>query len=89
MKNAGEIFCKQRGEVSQSLALVPEEDFNLSDICWKYSTADRKQSRRLLEYVEDNLVTELVREPARRGVPLDLLFVSQEGLVGDVMVTLR
>lgn len=68
-EKVGEIFCKQRGEVSQSLALVLVEDFNSSNICWKYSTADRKQSRRFLEYVKDNLVTELVKEPARRGVP--------------------
>jgi len=32
-------------------------DFNLLDICWKYNTAERKQSRRLLECVDDNFLT--------------------------------
>lgn len=39
--------------------------------------------------MEDNFVTELVREAARRGVPLDLLCVNREGLAGGVMVTVR
>lgn len=30
-------------------------------------------------------LTQLVREPSRRGTPLDLLFTSREGLVGDVV----
>ena len=32
---ADEIFYKQLGEVSQSLALVLVGDFNLPDVCWK------------------------------------------------------
>lgn len=63
------------------------EEFNLPDICWKYNTAERKQSRRLLECVEDdNFLTELVREPVTEGAPLDTLFVNRAGLVNDVMV---
>ncbi|KAK4829461.1 hypothetical protein QYF61_004679 [Mycteria americana] len=49
-------------------------------------TAERKQSRRFLECVEDNFLTQLVSEPTREGTLLDLLFVNREGLVGDVMV---
>ncbi|PKU28704.1 rna-directed dna polymerase from mobile element jockey-like [Limosa lapponica baueri] len=55
------------------------------DVCWKYNNVARKQSRRFLECVEDNFLTQLVREPTREGAPLDL-FVNKEGLVGDVMV---
>ncbi|GAB0203729.1 hypothetical protein GRJ2_002838500 [Grus japonensis] len=83
-EEADEIFCKQLGEVSQSLALVLMGD--LPDICWKYNIAERKQSRRFLECVEDNFLTQLVSEPTREGAPLDLLLVNREGLVGDVMV---
>ena len=36
--------------------------------------------------MEDNFLTQLVSEPTRKGVPLDLLFVNGEGLVGDMMV---
>ncbi|KAF1425232.1 hypothetical protein FQV24_0000448, partial [Spheniscus mendiculus] len=76
------IVYKQLGEVSQSLALILMGDFNLPDVCWKYSTEERKQSRRFLECVEDNFLTQLVSEPTREGAQLDLL----EGLVGDVMI---
>ena len=37
-EEADEIFCKQLGEVSQSLALVLVGDFNLPDVCWKYNS---------------------------------------------------
>ncbi|KAK4807752.1 hypothetical protein QYF61_023585 [Mycteria americana] len=43
-------------------------------------------SRRFLDCVEDNFLTELVSEPTREGSLLDLLFVNREGLVGDVTV---
>ncbi|KAK4824001.1 hypothetical protein QYF61_009126 [Mycteria americana] len=85
-EGADRIFYKQLGEVSQSLALILVRDFNLPGVCWKYNTAERKQSRRFLERVEDNFLTQLVHEPAREGAPLDLLFVNREGLGGDVMV---
>ena len=52
-----EAFCKWLEVVSQSLALVLVEVFSLLDICWKYNTAERKQSRRFLECVEDNVLT--------------------------------
>ncbi|KAK4829261.1 hypothetical protein QYF61_002653 [Mycteria americana] len=81
-----ELFYKQLGEASRSLALVLVGDFNLPDVCWKYNTAERKQSRRFLECVADNFLTQLVREPTREGAPLDLLFTNREGLVSHVMV---
>jgi len=58
----------------------------LPDICWKCNTAERKLSRRFLECVEDNFLTQLVSEPSRTRASLDLLFTKREGLVGDVMV---
>ncbi|XP_076186852.1 uncharacterized protein LOC143156778 isoform X2 [Aptenodytes patagonicus] len=53
-------FYKRLAEVSQSLALVLVGDFNFPNVCWKYNTAERKQSRRFLECVEDNFLTQLV-----------------------------
>ncbi|KAK4816829.1 hypothetical protein QYF61_023893 [Mycteria americana] len=53
------MFYKQLREVSQSLALVLVGDFNLPGVCWKYNTAEREQSRRFLECVEDNFLTDL------------------------------
>ena len=74
------------GEVSRSLPLVLVGDFNFPDICWNYNTADKEQSWRFLEYVGDNFLTQLVREPMRGSNILDLLFVNRESLVGDVKV---
>ncbi|KAK4828165.1 LOW QUALITY PROTEIN: hypothetical protein QYF61_024414 [Mycteria americana] len=79
-EEADEIFYKQLGEVSQSLALVLMRDFNLPDVCWEYNTAERKQSRKFLECVEDKFLTQLVSEPTREGTQLDLLLVNREGL---------
>ncbi|PKU31484.1 adaptin ear-binding coat-associated protein 1 [Limosa lapponica baueri] len=81
-----EIFYKQLAEISRSLALVLVGDFNFPDVCWKHNTAEREQSRRFLECVEDNFLTQLVREPTRESALLDLLLVNREGLVGDVKV---
>ena len=84
-ENADEIFYKQLIEVSQLLALVLVEGFNLPDVCCKYNIVEKKQSRMLLECVESNFQTHLVSKPTREGAPLDL-FVNREGLVGDVMI---
>ncbi|KAK4831137.1 LOW QUALITY PROTEIN: hypothetical protein QYF61_015440 [Mycteria americana] len=81
-----ELFYKQLGEASRSLALVLVGDFNLPDVCWKYNTAERKQSGRFLERVADNFLTQLVSEPTREGAPLDLLFTNREELGSHVMV---
>ncbi|GAB0209132.1 hypothetical protein GRJ2_003378900 [Grus japonensis] len=69
-EEADKIFYKQLGEVSQSLALVLMGDFNLPDICWKSNTAERKQSRRFLERVEDNFLTQL-QSWLTREIPVD------------------
>ncbi|PKU39396.1 mitochondrial fission process protein 1 [Limosa lapponica baueri] len=38
----GEIFYEQVGEISQLLALVLVRNFNLPDVCWKYSVVERE-----------------------------------------------
>jgi len=60
---------EQLAEVVQSPALVLMGEFNFPDTCWQYNTAQRKQSRRFLEWVEDKF--------------LMLLFTNREGLVED------
>ncbi|RMB93593.1 hypothetical protein DUI87_30292 [Hirundo rustica rustica] len=80
------LFYKQLGNVSRSSALVLVGDFNLPDICWELNTAEKRQSRKFLERMEDNFLSELVGEPTRGGTMLDLLFVNRDGLVGDVVV---
>jgi len=59
-------------------------DCNHPDICWRDNTAGHKQSSRLLDYFDDNLLLQVTEEPTRRGAMLDLVLSSKEGLVGDV-----
>ncbi|KAM9591180.1 uncharacterized protein ACIBXB_006077 isoform 1-T3 [Morphnus guianensis] len=86
VEETDESFYKRLAVVSESCARVLVGDFNFPDICWKYNTAVSKQSRRFLECVEDNFLTQLVGEPTRGEALLDLLFTNREGLVGDVVV---
>ncbi|PKU36680.1 adaptin ear-binding coat-associated protein 1 [Limosa lapponica baueri] len=81
-----ETFYQQLEKLLQSLPLVLVGDFNFPDICWKYNTAEKEQSRRFLECVEDNFLTQLVSEPTRESTLMDLLLVNREGLMGDVKV---
>ncbi|GAB0180275.1 hypothetical protein GRJ2_000492800 [Grus japonensis] len=59
-------------------------DFNHPDICWRDNAAERKQSRKFLECVDDNFLLQVIEEPTRRGAMLDLILTNKEGLVGDV-----
>ncbi|GAB0204649.1 mitochondrial enolase superfamily member 1 [Grus japonensis] len=59
-------------------------DFNHPDICWRDNAAERKQSRKFLECVNDNFLLQVTEEPTRRGAMLDLIRTNKEGLVGDI-----
>lgn len=54
-KQSHETPYKLAAVVSQSTVLVLLGNFNLLDVCWKYSTSERKQ--RLLECVKDSFLT--------------------------------
>ncbi|KAJ7410616.1 hypothetical protein BTVI_53109 [Pitangus sulphuratus] len=57
-KEVDEAFYRQLEAASQSQALVPVGDFNQPDICWRSNTAMHKQSRRFLESIDDNFLTQ-------------------------------
>ncbi|RMC14859.1 hypothetical protein DUI87_07035 [Hirundo rustica rustica] len=80
------LSYRQLGNVSGSSALVLVGDFNLPDICWELNTAEKRQSRKFLECMEDKFLSQLVGEPTRGGTMLDLLFANRDGLMGDVVV---
>ncbi|GAB0207632.1 hypothetical protein GRJ2_003228900 [Grus japonensis] len=80
-----ELFYRQLGEISGSVALVLMGDFNFPDINWEYHTAVTSRSGKFLKFVEDNFLAQVLRDPTRKDALLDLLFVNREGLVGDVM----
>jgi len=83
-KEASEAFYRQLKVASPSQVLVPMRDFSHPDICWEDHTARHTQSRRFLQSIDDNILTQVVEEPMRRGVLLDLLLTNGEGLVEDV-----
>lgn len=80
------MHYKQLGEVLRLLALLLMEDFNLPDDFWKCSTEEKDQSRRLLNCVEDNFLTQLPSKPTREDVSVNSLFVNRKGPVDDVMI---
>ncbi|GAB0188840.1 hypothetical protein GRJ2_001349300 [Grus japonensis] len=59
-------------------------DFNHPDIRWRDNAAERKQSRKFLECVNDNFLFQVTEEPTTRGAMLDLILTNKEGLVGDI-----
>ncbi|TRZ13846.1 hypothetical protein HGM15179_013263 [Zosterops borbonicus] len=82
----GQLILQAAGDVSGSTALVLVGDFNLPDICWELNTAEKRQSRKFLECMDDNFLSQLVGEPTRGETMLDLLFTNRDGLVEDVVV---
>ncbi|GAB0207927.1 hypothetical protein GRJ2_003258400 [Grus japonensis] len=60
-----EEFFLQLQEASRSQALILIGDFNHPDICWKSDTVNCKQSRNLLECVEDNFLVQVMETPTR------------------------
>ncbi|GAB0183467.1 hypothetical protein GRJ2_000812000 [Grus japonensis] len=81
---ADEALCRQIGAASHSQALVLMGDFNHPNICWKDNAAERKQSRKFLECVDDSFFRQVMEEPTKRVTVLDLVLTNKEGLVGDV-----
>ncbi|GAB0208489.1 hypothetical protein GRJ2_003314600 [Grus japonensis] len=47
-----------------------------TDVCWKYNTAEKKQSRRFLECVEDNFLTQLVTHSVDEGKAVDVVYLD-------------
>lgn len=74
-KEEDEIFYKQL----EPLALAVMGDFDLPDVCWKYNMAERKESRGFLEHVEENCLTQLVREPTRQGAHWTWCLSTEKG----------
>ncbi|KAK4806906.1 hypothetical protein QYF61_012627 [Mycteria americana] len=81
-----EAFLLQLQEASHSQALVLLGDFNHPDICWKSSTASCRQSRRLLQCIEDNFLSQVIDSPTRGDAIPDLLATNASELIGDVKI---
>ncbi|GAB0203837.1 hypothetical protein GRJ2_002849300 [Grus japonensis] len=81
---ADEALYRQIGAASHSQALVLMGDFSHPDIHWRDNAAEHKQSRKILECVDDNFLLQVIEEPTRRGATLDLILTNKEGLIGDI-----
>ncbi|KAF1446069.1 hypothetical protein FQV07_0012861, partial [Pygoscelis papua] len=81
----GNLLMKPQ-EASRSQAFVVLGDFNHPDICWKSSTVSCRQSRRLLECIEDNFLSQVIGNPTRGDAILDLLVTNASELIGNVKI---
>ncbi|RMC14989.1 hypothetical protein DUI87_07168 [Hirundo rustica rustica] len=58
-------------------APVPHSgDFNLPDICWELNTAEKRQSRKFLECMEDNFLSQLVTRLVDVGRAVDVVYLD-------------
>ena len=78
-----EAFYKQLEVALPPPALVLMGDFNHPDICWQSNKARHTRSRQFLQCIGDYFLTQVVGDLMWRGVLLDLVFTSEEGLVRD------
>lgn len=81
-----ELFYRQLQEISELVVLVLTGDFNFLDIIWEYHTAMTCKSGKFLNFVEDNLLSQVFSVRTRKDGLQDLLFVDREGFVEDVVM---
>jgi len=74
----------QLQEASRSQAFIMLGDFNHPNICWKSSMVSCRQSRKLLECIEDNFLSQVIDSPTRGNAILDLLVTKLKELICDV-----
>jgi len=79
-------FFLQLQEAWCSQALVWLRDFNHPNICWKSCTASCRQSRRLLEYIVDNFLSQVIDSPTRNDGMLDLMVTNAREPINDVKI---
>jgi len=67
-----------------SVALL--RDFNLPDMCWKDTTVSDRQSRRFLECIEDNFLSQVIYTPARGDAILDEILTNASEFITDMKI---
>ncbi|KAK4827189.1 hypothetical protein QYF61_015151 [Mycteria americana] len=81
-----ETFFLQLWEASCSQSLVLLGDVSHPDICGKSSTASSRQSRKLLQCIEDNFLTQVIDTCTRGDAILDLMVTNASELISDVKI---
>ncbi|TRZ07132.1 hypothetical protein HGM15179_019976, partial [Zosterops borbonicus] len=78
-----EALLLQLQEASRLQALSLMGDFNHTNVCWESNNAGCKQSRRLLECI-DNCLVQVLDKPIRGEVLLDLMLTNADELIKEV-----
>lgn len=80
-EEVGEAFYRQLEAATKSQALALVGYFNHPDISWRNNMARHKQSRRFLEIVGHNFLTQVVEEKTSNGELFDYVLPNREGFV--------
>lgn len=78
----GSFFSYRKQHTCRLLVLLA--DFNYPNIHWKSSTASCKQSRTLLERVEDSFLVQVVESLTRGNMLLDLFLTNTEDFIVEI-----
>ncbi|KAF4805319.1 hypothetical protein TURU_001330 [Turdus rufiventris] len=70
------LFYKQLENVSGSSALALVSNFTLPDISWELNAAEKRQTRKFLECVEGNFLTQLVTHLVDAGKSVDVVYLD-------------
>lgn len=81
-----EAFYRQLEAAAKSQALILGGDFSHPDICWRNNMAKHKQSRRFLESIDHNFLTQVVEEKTSNGELFNHVLTNREGFAADVRV---
>jgi len=80
------IMLLSQSMVSHLQALILMGNFNHSDICWEKNVASCKQSRRCLEFTEDNCLFQVLDIPTRGKTLLDPVLTNAEEIIKWVKI---
>jgi len=56
------------------------------NICWKISIERCRQSRRFLDCIEDNFLSQVIDSPTRGNMILDLIVTDKSKLISDIKI---
>jgi len=79
-----EALYRQIGAASYSQPWSSWGTSTKPDNCWRENIAGHKQSRHLLDCVDDNFLLQVIEKPTRRSAMLDVVLTNKEEVVGNV-----
>jgi len=83
-----ETFFLQLQKASCSQSLILLGDFNHPDNCWRNNMVSCRQSRRFLECIEDNFLSQVIDTPIRRNTSLGCIKRSMASRLREVILPL-